>query len=121
MEREDFGLQWLLDLHGVTVTLDSGYWWKAQAWRVPPSVFCPHGIRYCLTLHNEHNRRIFGYDNAHGIKTSQKGKFAARIVRDHVHLTAHDKGHPYEFSSASQLLEDFLKKVNDAVQARRQR
>jgi len=121
MEREDFGLQWLLELHGYIVNLDHGYWWKAEAWLVPPSVLCPHGVRYSLTLHNEHNTRIFGYDNAHGIKTASRGKFASRIVRDHVHLTSTDKGHPYEFSSATQLLEDFFKNSEEIIKRRTKR
>ena len=25
----------------------------------------PHGIKYCLTLHDKDNKRILGYDNAH--------------------------------------------------------
>lgn len=119
MEREDFGLQWLLELHGVSVQLEEGYWWKAQAWRVAPSALCPHGVRYSLTLHNKYNTRIFGYDNAHGIRTASKGKFGSRIVRYHVHLTASDKGHFYEFSTAAQLLEDFFKRSEEVINSRR--
>lgn len=121
MEREDFGLQWLLELHGVMVHMEDGFWWKAEAWCVPPSVFCPHGVRYSLTLHNEYNTRIFGYDNAHSIRIASKGKFGSRIVRDHVHLTASDKGHFYEFSSAEQLLEDFFKHSDEIIKRRRKR
>ncbi|BCG09480.1 toxin-antitoxin system TumE family protein [Buttiauxella agrestis] len=121
MEREDFGLQWLLELHGVSVQLEEGYWWKAEAWRVVPSALCPHGVRYSLTLHNKYNTRIFGYDNAHGIRTASKGKFGSRIVRDHVHLTASDKGHFYEFSTAAQLLEDFFKRSEEIINSRRKR
>jgi hypothetical protein len=121
MEREDFGLQWLLELHGVSIQLEEGYWWKAEAWRVAPSVLCPHGVRYSLTLHNKYNTRIFGYDNAHGIRTASKGKFGSRIVRDHVHMTESDKGHFYEFSTAAQLLEDFFKRSEEIINSRRKR
>lgn len=74
MER-DSALDYLLSLHGETVYRDDGYWWKVEAWEVKPTSSIPHGIRYNLTLHDRHNTRVFGMDNAHGIKPPKKGKF----------------------------------------------
>ncbi len=54
-----------------------------------------------------------GFDNAHAVKSRKKGKFKGRIITyDHQHKSANDKGTPYIFSSAQQLLEDFFAEVN---------
>jgi len=71
--------------------------------------------RYSLqpTLHNNYNRRILGFDNAHAIKSASKAKFKGRVITyDHKHSSATDTGTPYTFSSAQQLLNDFFNEVN---------
>lgn len=73
----------------------------------------PHGIRYSLTLHEPQGRRILGYDNAHGVKSPRKFKYAGRIrVYDHKHRHGSDKGVPYEFKDAQQLMNDFFADVD---------
>lgn len=119
--NEDYGLRTLLDMHGFQFTLENGYWWKIEVYQVQKNQFRPHGIRYNLTLHNQHNLRVFGMDNAHGIKPPKKGRFSGRlIVYDHMHRTAHDKGYPYEFTSAEQLLTDFFANVDKIINEREQ-
>ena len=111
------GLDVLLDLHGTEYTEENGYWYKIEAWQVKPCPEIPHGIRYNLTLHNNYNRRIMGFDNAHAPKSRKRGKFKGRIVAyDNRHKSAKDKGTPYIFSSAQQLLEDFFNEVNRIMQ-----
>ncbi len=115
MERpkRDIGLDVLLELNGTEYTEDNGYWYKIEAWKVTPSKEIPHGIRYNLTLHNNYNRRILGFDNAHAVKTMSKAKFKGRVIAyDHKHSSATDTGTPYTFSSAQQLLNDFFNEVN---------
>jgi len=114
-------LDYLLSLHGSTVYRDDGYWWKIEAWEVFPTSFVPHGIRYNLTLHDKYNTRVFGMDNAHGIRLSKKSQFYGRIIYDHVHQTPSDKGHPYKFVSAAQLLEDFFQKIDEVIAEREKR
>ncbi|MBN4063485.1 hypothetical protein JYT79_01755 [Cardiobacterium sp. AH-315-I02] len=110
---KDPGLDVLLELHGTEYTENNGYWYKIEAWQVKPNKEIPHGIRYSLTLHNHHNKRIMGFDNAHAVKSRKKGKFKGRIVAyDHQHKSAIDKGTPYVFSNAQQLLNDFFIEVN---------
>lgn len=112
----DPGLDVLLDLNGTEYTEENGYWYKIEAYKVAPSKEIPHGIRYNLTLHNRYNHRILGFDNAHAIKSMKRGKFKGRIVTyDHLHKSATDKGTPYRFSSAQQLIEDFFSEVNRIV------
>ena len=72
----------------------------------------PHGIRYSLTLHDRHGRRILGYDNAHATKPAKKGFAGRRLEYDHRHRHAKDKGVPYTFESAYQLLADFFCEVD---------
>ncbi len=40
---------------------------------------------------------------------------------DHLHRTPYDKGHPYEFVSAGQLIEDFFKQVDEVIAIRENR
>ena len=70
---------------------------------VKPTIERPHVTRYNLTLHDNHNQRIMGFDNAHTVKSKKTSKFKGRIVEyDHLHKDSKDKGTPYAFSSAQQ-------------------
>jgi hypothetical protein len=112
MER-DAAIDTLLDLNGSILDQGNGYWIKLEAWRVEESDMIPHGIRYSLTLHEPYGDRIWGYDNAHAVKPPKKFKYAGRILTfDHKHRHASDKGVPYEFKDAQQLLEDFFADVD---------
>jgi len=85
--------------------MDNGYWSKFEACQVSPDQHVPHGVRYSLTLHDRYNRRVLGFDNAHAIRPARKGYGARKITWDHKHKR--EKISPYEYESASQLLEDF--------------
>lgn len=66
-----------------------------------------------MTLHEPYGGRILGYDNAHAVKPPKKFKYAGRILAfDHKHRHVSDKGVPYEFKDAQQLLEDFFTDVD---------
>ncbi len=114
IQKQDFSdFETLLLLDGEVFPMSDGYWTKFEAREVEPTEHIPHGIRYSLTLHDRDNRRIIGYDNAHGIKPKRRKYGGKRIVWDH----KHDKNivETYEFESAGQLLEDFWKDVNNIV------
>lgn len=111
----DCGLETLLSLDGFEHTYENGYWYKVEAAVVENSEARPHGIKYSLTFHDRYNRRLFGMDNAHGI-TSGKKYQGRLVVYDHLHKNAKDKGKPYEFSSAEQLLQDFFTHVNKILE-----
>lgn len=111
---EEFGLATLLDLHGITYRMDKGYWVKFEAYLVTASEQIPHGISYSLTLYDRYNIRVIGFDNAHGCPSPKRKKFAGRrLAWDHQHQQ--EKIVPYEFESAAQLLEDFWKEVEQAI------
>ncbi len=109
----DPSLDVLLELNGTTYFENNGYWHKIEAKQVDVTPQRPHGISYNLTLHDNHNQRIFGMDNAHAIKSNKKSGFSGRIVEyDHLHTNMNDKGTPYQFKNAEQLLNDFYQHIN---------
>jgi len=97
-------LENLLNLHGETFPMDNGYWVKFEAIKVEISSKMPHGLKYSLTLHDKNNHRVIGYDNAHSFK-SKKKYAATKETYDHIHKQMDIL--PYEFETASQLMEDF--------------
>ena len=114
--KPDTGLEILLSLDGTEYTEENGYWYKIEASRVEPTTERPHGIRYNLTFHDNYNQRILGFDNAHAVKAKKHGYYTGSIVSyDHVHRSIKDKGVPYEFENAQQLLNDFLNEVNSIL------
>jgi hypothetical protein len=113
----DVGLDNLLDLDGTEYHEENGFWYKIEAYLVDQTKERPHGISYNLTLHDKYNKRILGFDNAHAVQG--RGKYKGRVVKyDHLHKDHLDKGTLYEFSSASQLLEDFFVKVNEIIESK---
>lgn len=116
MAQPDPGLDALLDLDGSLLEQEAGFWLKIEAKRVEATDFIPHGVRYSLTLHNQHGTRVLGYDNAHAVKVPGRFKFAGRrLPYDHRHRTSSDKGVPYTFDSAQKLLEDFFAEVDMVI------
>ena len=113
--QRDFGLEVLLSLDEEVFPMDNGYWTKFEVKKIPPNAHIPHGIKYSLTLHDRHNRRVIGYDNAHAVKSKRKQFGGSRIVWDHKHEKEVVK--PYEFEDAGQLIEDFWKDVNKILES----
>jgi hypothetical protein len=112
------GLSFLLEMNGQLVNRDDGYWYKIEAYQVELTKYRPHGIRYNLTLHDKYNRRIFGIDNAHGVKLPKKGRFTGSVYQyDHQHKSATDKGSPYEFKDCYQLVTDFFEGIDKTIES----
>ena len=111
--KESHGLETLLELDGAVIAQTAGYWVKFEVKQVSVSKHIPHGVRYNLTLHDNCNQRVMGYDNAHTPKAGKRGKYKAQIVTyDHKHQTIKCKGESYSFKSPGQLIEDFWKSVD---------
>lgn len=111
--QTDAGIDTLTDLNGNIVQQERGYWVEIHAWRVESTVSIPHGVRYALTLHEQNGDRVMGYDNAHAVKPSSRFKYAGQVLPyDHKHRHISDKGVPYEFKDAYQLLQDFFADVD---------
>lgn len=87
--------------------------------RVSKTPHRPQGIRYSLTLHDwKTNERLIGFDNAHAVRQPRNGFTANKVLNyDHKHRHRKDKGVPYPFRSAAELVEDFWKAVDDFLQS----
>lgn len=110
------GLEYLLELNGWINYTTSGYWWKIEARRVPKTVTVPHGIRYNLTLHDNHDQRVYGMDNSHAVISGKRGVYHGRSVTyDHLHKGIRQKGTPYMFTSPCQLLDDFWQATDSII------
>ncbi|MCY1359311.1 hypothetical protein D9M69_458750 [compost metagenome] len=107
----DPGLDTLLDLNGTRFVLDEAgiYWVKFDISACAVSPERPHGLRYCLTLHERSGRRLLGFDNAHGIRDRCGRGARTRIAYDHQHLGARVRF--YDYKNASSLLQDFWTEV----------
>lgn len=116
--EDDESLATLLNLDGEIFFMDKGYWTKFEAFRVAPEPHIPHGVRYCLTLHDRNNRRLLGFDNAHAFKPKTKRYGARKISWDHKH--EFNVISPYEYESAGELLDDFWREV-DRIMSQYQR
>lgn len=117
---DDVGITTILDPHDQIIDQGDGYWVKLEAWVVPVSKDIPHGVRYALTLHEPYGKRILGYDNAHAVKPPKKFKYAGtKLPYDHKHRHVSDKGVPYEFKDAHQLLSDFFVEVDRVLKEAR--
>jgi len=115
-DPKDAELQTLLNLDGRIFWYKPQYWVKFEARSVEPTKHIPHGIRYSLTLHDRNNTRILGFDNAHAVKKKGRPtkKYSGQIVTwDHIHREK--KVVPYKFESASELLNDFWKAVDQII------
>ena len=112
--KDDEVLETLLLLDGEIFPMDNGFWTKFEVYRVEPNEHIPHGIKYSLTLHDKSNTRILGFDNAHAHKPKKKRWGAQKITWDHKHRK--EDVSPYEFESASQLLEDFWLAVEEIIE-----
>lgn len=111
--NSDTGIDTLIDLNGNIVQQERGYWVEIHAWRVATTALIPHGIRYALTMHDMSGKRVMGYDNAHAVKPFGRFNFAGQVLPyDHKHRNISDKGVPYEFKDAYQLLSDFFTDVD---------
>jgi hypothetical protein len=109
-------LNTLLELNGYTFRLDKGFWVKFEAYLVTVTDQIPHGISYSITLHDRHNRRVVGFDNAHAHSSprSRRKKFGCRRVTwDHKHNR--ETVFQYDFESPAQLIEDFWEEVGKIV------
>ncbi len=114
----EYTLEFLLDFNGRVHRYAGGYWLKFDIVRVPVTEARPHGLDYSFTLHDPDNRRLIGFDNAHGI--SAKGsRFKKRTkAMDHWHRTETDDGRPYAFIDAEHLIDDFFDEVERVLTAR---
>ncbi len=73
-------LELLLDLNDIEYCIVAGYWVKFSVIKITPSKHRPFGIKYSLSMHNNHGTRLVGFDNAHLADIKRKKYTAKRVV-----------------------------------------
>ena len=110
MDEEE--LESLLALDGAEFEMASGVIVEFTIRRTDPTAERPHGISYALVLRPKRGGASWvRFDNAHAVQAPGRGYRRKRIAYDHWHRTGKDKGRPYNFTTAMQLLEDFWQEV----------
>jgi Family of unknown function (DUF6516) len=111
--RKDQGADYFLGLHLSKIGYDKGYWATFRVFKVEPSAGRPHGWQYSLSLHDENDDRVFGYDNSHAIDvaTGPARKSKRPTAFDHIDRRGR-KTVPYEFTTPYKLVEDFFADVD---------
>jgi hypothetical protein len=115
-EVHDHSLDTLLFLDGETFVLASGFWVKFVAKQVPVSPERPHGLHYSLTLHDQDNQRVPGFDNSHSIIEETGPGARTRIEYDHKHKG--ERIRFYVYANAATLLGDFWSEVELILEER---
>ena len=80
-EREYF-----LNLNRQWIRYEKDYWATFRVRAVEASPQRPHGFEYSLSLHDEKDDRVLGYNNAHGVDVASGPARTARrpVAWDHV-------------------------------------
>ena len=111
----DHSLDRLLELDGQVLVVDEAgkLWVQFKVKRVDPTPERPHGLDYSLTLHDETNDRLVGFDNAHPVRPTSGPSGKKRKGRDHKHRLRTIR--PYDYKDAATLLEDFWTEVDSVL------
>jgi Family of unknown function (DUF6516) len=75
-------------------------------------------LRYAFTLHDPRGKRLIGFDNAHPVHKKGTRRGLRPAEADHWHRTGKDRGRPYRFVSAEQLIIDFFDEVERVLRER---
>ena len=105
-------LEPLLLLDGAVFEMARGIIVEMTARRTDRTPERPHGLSYALVLRPKGGGRPWlRFDNAHLVEERGGRYRRKRRVYDHWHRTERDRGRPYEFTTAAQLLDDFWREV----------
>jgi hypothetical protein len=115
-DSDEDGLHYLLDLHLYKVGLDNGYWATFRVFRIDADEGRPNGLQYSLTLHDDKDERILGYDNAHPVDEATGPARRSRRPKAFDHIDRKGKRSiPYRFTTPLQLLTDFWSDVEEIL------
>ena len=109
-------LEPLLALDGSSFEMAPGVIVEFSARRTDVTAERSHGISYALVLRSKKGGLPWvRFDNAHAVDEGGRGYRRKRAAYDYWHRTEKDKGRPYNFTTAVQLLDDFWKEVRRAL------
>ncbi len=109
---DDSELELLLALDGAVFETAPGMIVEFTARRTAMTLGRPRGISYAFVLRAKLGGQPWvRFDNAHAVDEKNRGYRRKRAAYDHWHRTSKDRGRPYNFTTAAQLLEDFWREV----------
>lgn len=109
---DDSELDVLLALNGAEFELAPSVVVEFTVWRTDVTPERPHGLSYALVLRWKYGWAPWvRFDNAHAVDHGSRGYRRRPVAYDHWHRTEKDKGRPYSFTTAAQLLDDFWREV----------
>jgi hypothetical protein len=105
-------LELLLHLDGARFEMAPGVIVEFSAHRVETTPQRPHGVAYAFVMRPKGGGAPWvRFDNSHGGSERRRGYGQRQVAYDHWHRTPYDRGSPYNFSTAVQLLDDFWREV----------
>ncbi len=116
--NENAELELLLSLDGARYEAAEGYVVEFKVQKTNPTPSRPHGIIYAFVFRPDGGIPLVRFDNAHGVQRMGGKYVKAPVAYDHWHQTDDDKGRPYIFTSAVQLLDDFWREVKRTMNER---
>jgi hypothetical protein len=117
LSRDDGEFELLLALDGSDFEMTPGVIVEFTARRTDVTPERPHGVSYAFVLRHKHGGLPWvRFDNAHAVGEGRRGYWRKRVAYDHWHRTEKDKGRPYDFTTAAQLLDDFWQEVKEGAQ-----
>lgn len=108
---EDSELEILLSLDGARFEAANRYVVEFMARRTDPTPQRPHGLSYSLVFRPDGGEPDVKFDNAHAVDRPGGKYVKTSRAHDHWHRSVGDRGRPYAFTTAAQLLEDFWREV----------
>ena len=109
----------MLGLDGASFEIATGYLVEFKVQRTDVTAQRPHGISYALVFRAKAGGLpLVRFDNAHAVPRPSGRYVREPKAFDHWHQTEWDKGRPYPFSTAIQLLDDFWREVKRSMQER---
>lgn len=115
---DDAELEVLLSLDGLRWEAAEGYVVEFSVHRTATTPERPHGITYALVFRPAQGEPFVRFDNAHAA-ARPGGRFVrGPKAHDHWHRHESDPGRPYAFTTGTQLLDDFWREVQRAMDER---
>lgn len=104
-------LDHLLDLDGASYEMATGHVVEFTVRRTETTRERPHGISYALVFREAGGKPLVRFDNAHAVDRPGGRYVKGSAAFDHRHRGETDRGRPYLFTTATQLLDDFWNEV----------
>jgi hypothetical protein len=105
-------LELLLELDGTRFEMAPGVIVEFSARRVDQTPQRPHGVAYAFVMRPKAGGAPWvRFDNSHRSSERRRSYGQRQVAYDHWHRTPYDRGSPYNFSTAVQLLDDFWREV----------